>query len=283
MQQGYLQMGRGDTAGALGAFQRALALDPKANDALRMVTLLAVGNKKNSEAWRLFNERLSEEPNNPELLVLAADLHAAENDKVREEEALLKLLQVAPNRLDAYGRLGHMYVSQRRLDEARRRFEELATQSPKSAAAPTMIGYIHELQQNTNEAKKAYERALVVDSRAAIAANNLAWLYTVEGTKLDEAVQLAQTAKQEMPDEAAVDDTLAMAYYKKELPQLGIPILLEGIKKQPKNAVFQYHLGLAYAKAGDDKRARAALQQALTLQADFDGANDARRVLATLP
>jgi Flp pilus assembly protein TadD len=46
--------------------------------------------------------------------------------------------------------------------------------------------------------------------------------------------------------------------------------------------VVHYHLGLAYAKAGEKVRARGALEQALKLKKDFDGAADARKVLATL-
>jgi putative PEP-CTERM system TPR-repeat lipoprotein len=283
VQHGYLLVGRRDPAGAMLAFQRALELDPKADDALRMLAVMEVDQKKSTQAWARVNRRLAQSPDNPELLLLAADLHTAERNEARAEQTLLQVVQVSPNNLEAYARLGQLYLSQRRLDPARIKFEEMATRFPKAAGPVTMIGYIYELQQKTGEAKKAYERALQIDSRAAVAANNLAWLYAMEGTNLDMAVQLAQTAKQVLPDEPAVDDTLGMAYYKKELPHLAIPILLQGVQKQPKNAVFQYHLGLAYAKAGDNERARTALKQALSLQGDFDGAADARRVLATLP
>ncbi|WP_410964359.1 tetratricopeptide repeat protein, partial [Salmonella sp. SAL4447] len=70
--------------------------------------------------------------------------------------------------------------------------------------------------------------------------------------------------------------------YKKGLPQLAIPMLLQSVQKQPKNATFQYHLGLAYAKAGETTRARTALQAALALDANFEGASEARSLLATL-
>ena len=52
--------------------------------------------------------------------------------------------------------------------------------------------------------------------------------------------------------------------------------------KSPKNAVFQYHLGLAYAKSGNTEEARKALEQALVLDPKFDGSADAQRVLAGL-
>ena len=57
------------------------------------------------------------------------------------------------------------------------------------------------------------------DPRAAVAANNLAWMYASRGEQLDRALQLAQAAKAELPDDAAVSDTLAYVYIKKQLPR----------------------------------------------------------------
>ena len=52
--------------------------------------------------------------------------------------------------------------------------------------------------------------------------------------------------------------------------------------RAPSNPLYHYHLGLAYAKQGDHDRARAALQRALKLKPDFNGAEDARAQLAAL-
>jgi hypothetical protein len=39
---------------------------------------------------------------------------------------------------------------------------------------------------------------------------------------------------------------------------------------------------MTYAKSGDRERARKALETALRLKSDFEGANEARSLLATL-
>jgi Flp pilus assembly protein TadD len=54
------------------------------------------------------------------------------------------------------------------------------------------------------------------------------------------------------------------------------------VKKNPVNPIYQYHLGLAYLKSGDKVKARSALEQALQLSSDFDGAAEAKKVLAGL-
>ena len=55
-----------------------------------------------------------------------------------------------------------------------------------------------------------------------------------------------------------------------------------GRLRRRQNPVYHYHLGLAFAKADDEAKARAALKRALSLKPDFAGASDARAKLAAL-
>jgi Flp pilus assembly protein TadD len=79
-----------------------------------------------------------------------------------------------------------------------------------------------------------------------------------------------------------VNDTLGWVYCKKQLYSLALPLLTAASAKEPTNAIFKYHLGLAYAGAGQSDRARQALQQALALDSHFPGADDARHLLESL-
>jgi Flp pilus assembly protein TadD len=115
-----------------------------------------------------------------------------------------------------------------------------------------------------------------------VASNNLAWMYASRGEQLDRALQLAQAAVAEVPDHPEFNDTLAFVYLKKHLPSLAVPPLRLAIEKAPGNPSFQYHLGLAYSETGDKAAARQALERALKLKPDFDGAEDAKRILKTL-
>ena len=54
------------------------------------------------------------------------------------------------------------------------------------------------------------------------------------------------------------------------------------MKRDPRNAAYQFHLGLAYAKIGQAVKARQALETALQLQPNFDGADVARTTLSGL-
>ena len=175
-----------------------------------------------------------------------------------------------------------MFISEHKLREARDRFEQIVAKRPDSVPAQTMVAMLYEAEQNRPEARKRYERVLQVDQDAAVAANNLAWMYTEDGGNLDVALQLAQTAKRQLPNRPEVDNTLGWVYYKKGLASLAIGPLKAAVEKEPTNPTYLYQLGLAYVGAGDKVQARKALQRALTLNSTFAGADEARKALAAL-
>ena len=146
-----------------------------------------------------------------------------------------------------------------------------------------MVGLILEAQNKPGDAKAWYEKALHVDPRSPVAANNLAWMLAGEGGNLDVALRLSQTAVSRAPDEPDVNDTLGWVLYKKDLASRAVSPLLVSVKGAPRNPTYRYHLGLAYAKAGDTAQARKALGEALTLNPNFADAAEARRVLGSIP
>jgi tetratricopeptide (TPR) repeat protein len=144
-----------------------------------------------------------------------------------------------------------------------------------------MIGVLFELQGRRDEAMKAYEIAVKGNENAPVAANNLAFIYAEQGTNLDLALQLATTAKQRLPNDASVDDTIGWVYYKKGLPALAVKPLEESAKKLPNHPEVHLHLGLTYAKLGEKDKARASLERAFNINPKVGGP-EAREVLASV-
>ena len=216
------------------------------------------------------------------MLALAGRVWAATGDAAKGEEFLRRAIEVDASNLEAYSLLGGLYFSQKKLDQAIAEFDKLAARQPNAMAPQTMVGLILQAQGKNDEAQKRYERLVELNPRAAVASNNLAWMYASRGEQLDKALQLAQAAKAELPDHPDVNDTLGYVYLKKQLPSLAIPPFRFALEKAPDNPAFHYHLGLAYAQTGDKVSARASLERALKLKPDFDGAEDARKVLKTL-
>ncbi len=150
-----------------------------------------------------------------------------------------------------------------------------------------MVAMALHAQGRIAEAEKRYEQILAIDPRAVVAANNLANIYLERGTNLDTALQLAQTAKSatlERPDLdlPQIDDTLGWAYYKKGHVAMAVAPLRKAADRDPKNAVYQFHAGMALYGFNDKKQAREKLELALKLDPRFAGADEARQTLEKL-
>ena len=113
--------------------------------------------------------------------------------------------------------------------------------------------------------------------------HNLASNIGEDGGNLDVALGLAQTAKEQAPEDPVMSDTLGWIYYKKHVYTKAIGLLQETAAKLPENAVVHYHLGMAYLKNDNTDLAKQALTKALQLGRDFTGREEAREALKTLP
>ena len=111
---------------------------------------------------------------------------------------------------------------------------------------------------------------------------NLAYMLASRGENLNEALGLAQKAKEKSPNSPGIMDTLGWVYYQKGLYDNAIGEFNDSIAQLPDNATIRYHLGLAYHKKGEKEKAREALEKALSLDGSFEGAEDARRILNEL-
>jgi tetratricopeptide (TPR) repeat protein len=281
-QNGLLQLLRQNTRAAQQSFDRALQLDPNDFDAFRGLIGIDLAAKRYDVIHSKLDARLAKNPKDVAVLILAARTYASTGELAKTEETLRKVLEVDPARLDAYGMLGQLYVAQKKLDQAIKEFEVLAKRQPNNVGAPTMVGMILQMQGKEAEAQKRYEDVIQINPRAPVAANNLAWIYAERGGNLDVALQLAQVAKEQLPDTPEVNDTLGYVYIKKDLASLAVPPLQTAVEKDPQNPTYRYRLGVAYAKMGKKDDAKRELEQALKMKPDFPEAADARKTLAGL-
>lgn len=280
---GRVLLARGDGAGAVAAFDRALALNPAEVDAVAGRTAVDLARKRPQEARARIERAVATAPSSSALLLAAAQFERADGRIPAAEQYLRKAIDLEPTNLAAYNQLAALYLSQNRLEEGRRELEEVVRRKPDASVAPrTMIAIIDQIQGRTDDARKRYEEIIRDSSTAGVAANNLAYMYADRGEQLDRALELAQRAKSQMPDNADVSDTLGWAYYKRGMPDMAVKAFEFSVGKDPKNPIYLVHLGLAYAKAGQPQKARTALTQALQLKADVEGAAEARAVLASL-
>ena len=268
--------------GARLAYERALALSPGLLEAVAGLTYLDLRAKDTASALSRLDAEITKQPANASLLALLARVYNAAGDSAKEEAALRRAVNVDPRFTTGYSMLVRLYREQQRLDQALAEFEGIAERDASNVSAQTVVGMLLAEQGKQDEAIKAYER-IVNGENAAAAANNLAFSYAEQGTNLDLALQLATQAKKRMPNSPIVDDTIGWIYYKQDLPALAVTPLESAVKQLPNHAELLVHLGLTYAKLGQNAKARRTLERALKLDPRVVGADEAKRVLASLP
>jgi Flp pilus assembly protein TadD len=101
-----------------------------------------------------------------------------------------------------------------------------------------------------------------------------------QGGNVDVAFAMAQTARRQLPDNANAADTLGWAFYHKHVYTSATDLFKEAVKKQPDNALFNYHLGLAYAKSGKAALARQQLDRVVKIKPNSPEVEELRRAVA---
>jgi cellulose synthase operon protein C len=112
-----------------------------------------------------------------------------------------------------------------------------------------------------------------------LASNNLAYVILQQGGNVDVAFAMAQTARQKLPDNPNAADTLGWAFYHKRVYTSAINLFKEAVKRDPDNALFNYHLGLAYAKSGQAALAKQQLDRVVKIKPNFPDVDELRRAV----
>jgi tetratricopeptide (TPR) repeat protein len=279
--QGALLLQRRNPTAARSAYERALQLSPGMVEAVGGLAAVDLRLNAPDRAIARLEAEVAKQPQNTVLLLLSAQTYEVAGQMAKAEQALRAAVAADPRFLTGYQRLARLYIGQGKIDAARAEFEGIAQRDPTNVPARTMVGVLLETQGRRDQAQEVYEDIVKGNETAAVAANNLAYIYAERGTNLDIALQLASSAKQQLPENADVDDTLGWVYYKRDLASLAVPPLQAALGRRPDHPEILYHLGLAYAKLGDTARARDALSRAVRGNPNVGG-GEAKRALASL-
>jgi tetratricopeptide (TPR) repeat protein len=279
---------------AAGFYENALAQDSTNFNALSGLIRLYAGRNEIAKAHARIDQVLATYPNNASLHYLKAQAYGFERNSAQAETELRKTLDIDPNYIAAYSALGALFINTNQQDRAIAEYQKILERRPDNATAYTLIGMLDDSRQNYDAAAESYRKALGKDQNAVIAANNLAWLYAVNGKgNLDEAVRLAQGVVQKNPNIPGFVDTLGWVYYKKGLYGAAVEQLQKAVALAERanqsgsgspSPNYHYHLGMALKARGDKAAARRELEQAVRLgeKSPFAEAGEARTVLASL-
>lgn len=145
----------------------------------------------------------------------------------------------------------------------------------------TELASRYEQKEDFENASKQYERILQSGVADASVVAKLAMVYLRLGNR--DSARLAERAYLMSPDDPAILDVAGWIALQAERKTVqAIDYLEKATRRAPGKAVYKYHLGIAYLARGNRSDAARVLQQALNLDPNFDGAEDAREQLLAL-
>jgi len=232
---------------------------------------LKVLQNKDADAIQLLSRQISAHPDSQNLRFALANVQVAAG---RYDEAIASFREVLasnPNmpvggKAEVYSRIGGAQRRRNDLDAALASYAEASRLMPNDARPIVEMAIIYDQSGRMDQARASYEAALKLDPENGPAMNNLAYLKAEEQVDLDRALSLAQRAKQKLPDNIDVQDTLALIYVRKNLTDEALRMTRELVSKQPNNPVYRYHLALALYQKGDKPGAKKELSTALSLK-----------------
>jgi tetratricopeptide (TPR) repeat protein len=243
---GWLALASGDRASARAAFDRTGALDGL------VAVYLAEG--RTGAARSRARAALEKQPDDPELLVLAARVEIAAGDGEAAQKHLTRAISRDDTALEAYYLLADLYRKQGDVARVRAEYERAAAARP-DATAPTrtLLGLLDQGEGRAVDAESHYRAALARDPRAAVAANNLAWILAERG-EFDEALPFARTAARELPGRAEVQHTLGWILLKQGRARESIAPLEQAATLAPGKPQYGDHLAEARTVARRQNR-----------------------------
>ena len=249
------------------SFRKSYQLNPANSRGLMGVVETYMAQNRTDQAIAELQTESNKAPQKPELrlaLATAAVMARKFDLAIGQYQALLAIPGTqAAERGDLYLRLGETYRLKGDLANAVTSLEQARKTSPDNPVVLSALALALDAGGRKAEARQVYEAALKADPNNGVALNNLAFLLADSGGDLDQALTLAQRAKQVLPNLPEVSDTLGMIYLRKNLSDNAIDIFKDLVAKDPTHATFRYHLGMAFSQKGDKPRALQELQQAL--------------------
>jgi tetratricopeptide (TPR) repeat protein len=264
-------------------YSQALDLNPSAYDALAGLVNIDLERKQPGQALQRVQAQIARVPESSAMYLLLGQVELRNQDSAKAEQAFEKATELDKNNVTAFVLLASTEVSRGSVDQAIASYQHAIQQNPKDARLYVFLGTLFEGRGDWQQAQDQYQKGLAVQSEYPAAANNLAYLMLEHGGNVNVALSLAQTARRGLPNLPNTADTLGWAYYYQGAYSSAISTLQEAVNANPQNAIYHYHLGMAYQKADKYADAKKELKTALQINPNYPQADEIKKILGQSP
>ncbi len=248
----------------LGAkrLRRADELDPGNPQVLRELLNIDRANDTLDDSIARIARAIEANPNESEIAEIDAEVKMSGGDEEGARAALERAIELESRNVTAQLSLAALEGRAGNVDGMIAVMERAAVAVPESADLQYRLALAYERNGQRAQAVDSYERSISLNTDLAAAKNNLAYLLTESGGDLDRALELAQQAKEQLPDDANSSDTLGWVLLKRGVPSAAIGYLEEAAERFPTTAIeaqgiVRNHLAEAYEKNSEADKAVA--------------------------
>ena len=281
-QVGYLDFLDRDFKSAGEVFGKLNKEYPKDRRGLVGVTETMVAEGRINDAIKEMNTAIQAEPERRDLKLFVADLDVRAEQYDTAIQIFQGLLDKDPRNADLLWRIAEVYRRKGDLNTAIDKFRASSQAAPNDPKPLLQLALLMDGTGRADQGQPIYEQILKIQPDNAVALNNLAYLKAEKGIDLDSAQTMAQRALQKEPNSPEISDTLGWIYIKRNLSEEAVRVFQDLVVKEPKNAKFHYHYGLALYQKGDKSSTKRELETALQDRPSKDDEAKIRDLLAKL-
>jgi len=220
-----------------------------------------------------------------QLLLMRARLLGGQGELDRAVADAEKALEIDPSARSGIRVLVGLLQAQGRGDQALAELKEAREEGHLSKRGHALLARLLMERGNVEEAKPILEELVAKDASPGLR-NDLAYVITVTGGDKRRALELAQSARADDPESAAIADTLGFVYLELGMVEAAADQFRSALDLEAEGSALwssaQFRLGLALKAQGREEDAFHAVEMALATGTDFPEADAARQELAAL-
>ena len=265
----------GDYDEAYDQYQKMLDIKPDLSSYGRSAHLLQITGDTRRATWLMMKGVAAGSPyaeNTAWCLSQVALIYYAEGAYVPAEQVLEEGLKKVPNDYRLLAAMGRVKAAKKDYPEAIEYFRKASEIAPQQDTVAA-LGDLYQLMDQPENMQRQY--ALVESIARLNKANGVkgdmltAKFYADHGIHLEEALKMAEEEYATRKN-VYVADTLAWCYFKNGRIEDAKKYIRLALKQNTPEALFRFHKGMIYAKAGDQAVAQQSFYEALSLSPNFD-------------
>lgn len=243
-----------------------LRSNPNQPDALNLLGAIRAKQRKFVEAEKLFSRAVSLRPDLVSARMNLVQLYLIQSNSQSAIAQLYEVVRLQPENDEAFDRLCHLLLSEKRYDEFTALLEAKSMRT-FSVSLLISLGDVYLQKRDANNAERSFRLALEQQNEMADAILGLAQAAQLRGD-LAAASSLLERAKKSTVTSAETLRRFALVAWDAGRYEEANQALTQAIKLKPNEPSYYVALGTTWLKKPDAVEAEKAFRAALALQAD---------------